>query len=287
MKRLLTWLCCLTTVWCLWNAAWGKTDSPWVRGDVYAVSPDGDLELVLLPAWILPRTDVLTISTIGLLGNAEIKYVAERHRIVKEKIPLPDDKDIRQALGAKESDIGDRLWQLTVKYSLSRTTRTPQVMNENGGTLYSLIEEKEAKMRKIPLQGIAQQGMVPEVCTLLPRGGKIAVLFHHVNRLSPHYYLGLFEASSGQLCSELVPVSDDDVLLSISLLWLNDSTLAATAVGHNGGFWHILCLTTGKILASGEESSQFSNFIVLPDGLFVTEDEKTLKCVYRIRTGEH
>ena len=274
-------------VWCLSNAAWGKTDSPWVRGNVYAATPDRGLELVVLPAWILPRADVLTISTIGLLGNAEIKYVADRHRIVKEKIPLPDDKDIRQALGARESDIRDRLWQITVKYPLSRTTRTPQVMNENGGTLYSLIEEKEAEMRKIPLQGIAQQGMVPEVCTLLPRGGKIAVLFHHVNRLSPRYYLGLFEASSGQLCSELVPVSDDDVLLSISLLWLNDSTLAATAVGHNGGFWHILCLTTGKILASGEERSQFSNFIVLPDGLFVTEDEKTLKCVYRIRTGEH
>lgn len=280
MKRIFTWLCCLATVWCLPDAAWGKTDSPWVRGDVYAVSPDGGLELVVLPAWISSRTDVLSIDSFSN-DKVEIRYVTERHQIVEEKVSLPDD--MRQALERVMSS--HMMPKITMRYLTSRTTQTPQLIIENGGTMCSLIEEKGKEMRKIPLRGIVQQGMVPEVCTLAPRDGKIAVLFHHVNRLSPHYYLGVFDASSGRICTDLVPVDDDDVL-AIALLWLNSSTLAATAVGHNGGFWSILCLTTGNILASGHEGSENTNFFVLPDGLFVTDDREPLKCLYRIRTGE-
>lgn len=279
MKRVLTWLGCMLAVLCVPNIAWGKTEFPWVRGNVYAAAPDKSLALVVLPAWILSRAHVLSIDYLSD-GKAEIRYVAERHRIAKEKISLPDD--MRQAMERVMSS--HKMPKITMKYLTSRTTHTPQLMIENGGTMCSLIKEKEMEIRKLPLQGIAQQGMVPEVCTLTPRDGKIAVLFHCVASTSPHYYLGIFEAASGRLYPELVPVGNDDVL-AVSLLWLNDSTLAATAVGHNGGFWSILSLTSGNILASGSEKDENSNFIVLPEGLFVAHDDKTLKCLYRIRPG--
>lgn len=280
MKRLISWIACITAALCLPNLAWGnsETESAWVRGNVYAVSPDGGLELVVLPAWILSRDHVLSIKYLSV-SELEIEYVTKQHRIAKEKIPMPADM-----LQAQERlERSHKLPEIVLKYLTSRTTRTVQCMIENGGTVSMLIEEKEAEIQKIHLQGISLQSMVPEVCTLLPGDGKIAVIFHRDASDSAYYYLASFEASSGQLCSEIVPI--DDEILKTSLLWIDDSTLASTAVGNCRGLWSILSLTTGRTLAFGSEKGWISNFIILPDGLFLTEiGEKTLKCVYRIRT---
>lgn len=86
MKRLLIGLGCLMTiVGGMSNAACIKTDSPWERGEVYAPAGRETLELEVVPAWVLPRADVLSINYLPD-GKAEVVYVTHKHRVMKESI---------------------------------------------------------------------------------------------------------------------------------------------------------------------------------------------------------
>lgn len=270
MKRVWFWLGCVMTVICTAQSAYGEMSFPWMRGDVYATMADGSLELAVLPAWVLSRANALSIITPYPSGNSELKYVTKQNRVVKEDVDLPAE--------ARHVEMSASYLDFILNYRLSRTTRSIYSITENGGYICIVIEGKKEDVRKIKLQGIDLKGVTPILCTLVPRDGKIAVMFRGFARGSHAYYLGAFEAMSGQMCSELVPV--DIEFLPISLLWLNDSTLASTAVGRNGGFWSILSLKTGEALAFGHEERNASNFVVLSDGLFTANSDDVLKCLY-------
>ena len=105
------------------------------------------------------------------------------------------------------------------------------------------------------------------------------MLFRSVSETSSSlYYVASFDVASGNMISP--PVAVEENVYGSSLLWIDDTTLASTIVGMNGGFWSILSLQSGKVLASGRQDRDASHFIVLREGLYAGSDRGMLRCLY-------
>lgn len=275
MKRMGTWVCCLLAFMSLLPAK-GATALPWLQTQVYGTPVRGCLQLTRLRAWILPRTDILSITTYRS-GQAELQCVNEQLERERQVVNLPGEVS---KMAASEA-----LPDYVESDQLSRTTRSIHNVDENGGVIYCVADD--SFRRPMKLHGVGLDGLVPDRCTLLPRDGKIAVLFRSVSETSPSlYYVASFDVASGNMISP--PVAVEENVYGSSLLWIDDTTLASTIVGMNGGFWSILNLQSGKVLASGRQDRDASHFIVLQEGLYAGSDRGMLRCLYsgRRQSGE-
>lgn len=269
MKRVRTWVYCLLTAMSALPVLGVGTVLPWEQVEVYGTHVKGGLQLTRWRAWVLPRADILSITTYQN-GQAELLCVNKQFEREKQVVNLPEEVS---RIAARET-LPDYVENDDF---LSRTTRTIQNVDENGGVIYCVADD--SFRRPMNLRGIGLDGLVPDRCTLLPRDGKIAVLFRSVSETSPSlYYVASFDVASGKMISP--PVAVEENVHGSSLLWIDDTTLASTIVGMNGGFWSILNLQTGKVLASGRQDRDASHFIVLREGLYAGSDRGRWSCLY-------